>query len=437
MKIFILFLFISCYFVSILDAQATVCPAGFRLVNQNKCLKIFPNHKKHLEAEMDCTGFGGTLVTIKNAIDNRAVVNFAAASGAGYIWLGIFCFGNDTSTCYHDDSSGKLTYSSFAAGFPENDKSFGGCVYMGTNGKTAGQWMTGACEVTGLSYVCEVPTTLDDPTCLHSYNGYCYLPSHEMNSTYILKNTTFAEAEVICREYGSKLASVHSREEVDYIKTLYKGTKFNQIFLGGTLYLPNDFEWEDDTRMDYSYWDPIAPSNLDSTGKCMVMDVSDKVNSGMWTRADCEGNYDFLCRRTIGQPDLVKAREVSPKIKRVDVKDPADLPFFPDFSQCNTTLYLGPGSATSFGYPATSQSSFCTWKLAVLGPYRLGLYFTDFSVASEVYIYDEYGHMLGRPVGNQTPFQTLAPTNIVTMTHDSSNDKIGGYHGFEVFILPY
>ncbi|KAF1767666.1 hypothetical protein GCK72_007625 [Caenorhabditis remanei] len=53
------------------------CPTGFKLVNSNKCLRVFTNKLKHMEAETDCKYIGGTMVTVKTAIVSfRLLVTF-------------------------------------------------------------------------------------------------------------------------------------------------------------------------------------------------------------------------------------------------------------------------------------------------------------------------------------------------------------------------
>ena len=44
------------------------CPAGFSMLNQNKCIKVYTSSAKRSDATTQCTSLGGTLVTIKNAI---------------------------------------------------------------------------------------------------------------------------------------------------------------------------------------------------------------------------------------------------------------------------------------------------------------------------------------------------------------------------------
>ncbi|CAP27214.1 Protein CBG07164 [Caenorhabditis briggsae] len=427
-------------------AHGAVCPNGFKLINGNKCLRVFTNNLKHLEAETDCSYLGGTLVTIKNAVDNRAITNLAASVGANTVWIGVFCFATgNTTTCYSDDNSGVLNFKSFAAGNPAVQGN-GGCVYMQVSGKNAGQWMSAPCEVIGMPFICEVPLTNPDSSCKRNYNGYCYLPSHELQIS--SPNATYSQAEAICQSNNADLVSIHSKPEVDYIRAIYRNAGAQSIYLGAQAFLPDTFDWVDGSNWDFDNTDPLATIK----GDCLAMDLSSKPNNGMWSETNCQNINYFLCKRRIGgavmastvMPSLnvissleeeeenVEKKRVNP---RFNLKKHSELL---DYSNCNATILMSPGTITSFGYPNTQPPvAYCTWNLAALGPYRIGIYFTDFSTYANVRIYDEFGNLISQPNGNQRPFSVLGATNVVQITHDSSYDAYYNYHGFSATILPY
>ncbi|EGT49448.1 hypothetical protein CAEBREN_25294 [Caenorhabditis brenneri] len=446
--------FISLFLLFVLfsNVAAMVCPRGFSVVNNQKCLRVFSNKLKHLEAEIDCSYLGGTLVTVKTAIDNRGVANLASMSGATQVWIGMFCYptGN-TTTCYHDDNSGPLTYTSFAAGNPLYEGN-GGCVYMSTSGKTSGQWFSAPCEVIGMPFVCEVPPTVYDATCTRNYNGYCYMPSHEMDID--TANTDYAKAQATCQDNGANLVSIHSKPEIDYIRAIYQSSSITRVYLGAQAFLPDTFDWQDGTQYDYDYTDPLATTK----GDCLMMDLSKKDNNGMWSEISCTNIEYFLCKKKLVEPTAApvvttagtmntspaagdveqkEVEKVNPKFHRVRSALPHRQELL-DFSNCNTTIYMAPGVITSFGYPNTKPpATYCTWNVATLGPYRVGIYFTDFSVYNAVNVYDEYGNLITTAAYNKNPFQVLGTSNIVKITHDSRYDAIYSYTGFSATILPY
>ncbi|CAL2034817.1 unnamed protein product [Caenorhabditis brenneri] len=420
-------------------ATGIVCPRGFTVVNNQKCLRMFSSHLKHLEAENDCAYFGGTLVTIKNAVDNRAVTNMAASAGVTNVWIGVYCFATgNTTTCYHDDGSGTISYKSFASGNPAVQS--GGCVYMSVTGKSAGQWVSAPCEVIALPFVCESPPTVADPSCNLNYNGYCYMPSHAI--PYSPSITNYTNAQSICQANGGYLASLHSKPEIDYVRGIYRNAEYSAFLLGAQAFLPDTFDWDDGSHWDYDYTDPLSKTK----GSCLLMNLpSNDPVSGLWSETSRTSEYPFLCKRKIlAQTSVSTMKPVEVKERNLEEAlhiNQKNLPHHQellDFSNCNTTLYMAPGTITSYGYPNSKPPvTYCTWTVATLGPYRLGVYFTDFSTCLNVYLYDEHGNQLGNPSGNQPPFKVLGTSNIVKITHDSSYDATYGYHGFSATLLPF
>ncbi|PIC25441.1 hypothetical protein B9Z55_018373 [Caenorhabditis nigoni] len=350
-----------------LHNMRSICPSGFKKTN-DKCLKLHTKSLKHLEAEQECSQFGGTLATIKNAVDNRAIYNLAASAGVNSIWIGLFCYANGNSTlCIHDDDSGPMIFTNFKFGNP-NLQGNNGCVFMWTSGQRPGEWVTSSCGVVGMPFVCEAPLTLSDSTCKHNYNGYCYLPSHELNlsenGTY---NSTYSEASAICASYNATLASIHSKPEVDYIHALFKNSGAPGLILGA---LPADgFYWNDGSNWDYNNVNPLDKSNT----SCLLMDLATEPNYGLWSKTDCHSRNQFLCKRRISQEKVPeKANEV--------------------------------------------------WTMRVDLP---------------VYIYDEHDNLIGMAGFDISPFEFLAPGNVVKVVHDSKDDAANGHHGFNATILPF
>ncbi|KAF1753876.1 hypothetical protein GCK72_020433 [Caenorhabditis remanei] len=396
------------------------CPAGFSMLNQNKCIKVYTSSAKRSDATTQCTSLGGTLVTIKNAIDNRAISTIAASAGLQNIWIGIYCYNFHNVTCYHDDSTGVISYNSFRPGYPKEAYDIGQSVYMQTNGA---EWHTGYRDQMSLPFLCELPTTVADPNCTHNYNGYCYLPSHEIPG--IDSSTTYSKAQAICNANSANLASIHSKQEVDYIKSIYTNpNEISQITLGAEASQLHVFNWVDGSYFDYNYFDPL----VNSTGNCLQMDLSYRYDRGLWSEISCQSVNNFLCKRKIGATKQIK--ELSQHTNHFDLSDP---------SNCNTTLLMAPGVFTSFGYGTSPlPNTYCYWRLASVGAYKVGIYFTDFSVWFNMNIEDQYGETIARSTGNLQPFSVLASTTIATVTHLQTDDTPSyNRHGFRAVVLPY
>ncbi|EGT49496.1 hypothetical protein CAEBREN_11518 [Caenorhabditis brenneri] len=407
MKLFLLSTLLTTAYANI------ACPSGFTLV-LDKCLKVMPNPLTHTEAEVDCTYFGGTLVNIHSAIENRAVSEFASKSGLNKTWLGLFCFSEqNSSSCYHDDNSGTASvYNNFAPGYPLINGIYGGCVYMSTGGSLAGKWVSVKCEAESMPYVCEVPSTIYDPTCTHNYGGYCYYPSTELSTT----SATFSDAQSICQqEFNGNLASIHSKRENDYVVSLFRGNpNANYVLLGAQELLPKTFSWNDGSNYaDFDNRDPMDASNMN----CLAM----VTGTGLWTRMGCTGRIVFLCKRPISETVTP-----TPKAELV-ISNPSD------FSNCNTTFLMAPGAITSYGYLSlTPSTTSCTWRIVTLGAYRIRLSFVDVDTKNPVYVYDEYGREIRRVSYNTAAY---SPTNIMNVTFQDSG--LAGYRGFRAVAQPY
>ncbi|ULU08756.1 hypothetical protein L3Y34_019756 [Caenorhabditis briggsae] len=396
----------------------------------------------HRDAEVTCKASGGTLVTIKNAIDNQAVYNFANQGGVEAIWIGISCFGNTSSSCFWDDASGSaVSYNNFPAG-----SIYAPCTSMQTGDfqSLQGKWITRDCyDYSGMSmfspmpFVCEVPSTVKPwwmAGCVNNYNRYCYVKSMNLGMGTENRADTGTNADRICKSFGRNLPSIHSKMEVDYIRNLYNGTNTTHVYIGGQAGTGDRFNWLDGTAWDFNYMDPL---NIQK-GNCLVMDVQ---GDGLWSQEDCSQKFEYLCKsliitdptpaplttKTPGNPEIESAKES---------KLPENLL---DASNCNSTLLLAPGSIFSFGYP-NAPSSYCTWQIRALGPYRLGIYFNFWATYGALNISDQYGNNIGSFSGtyNRTPFPRYTPFNIATVTFEprpktgSEEDK--GFHA-EVLMI--
>ncbi|CAL2034824.1 unnamed protein product [Caenorhabditis brenneri] len=429
LALFLLFFLISPSF-------SLVCPPEYILVNEQKCLKIVWTPASHWEATQNCTAASGTLVTIKNAIDNRAILNLLSGTEIQEIWLGLSCFGNTASTCFWDNGSGSpILYNNFMG--PNITSLYGRCVYMSVAnwyGSNQGKWRNINCYngvtasvLTVLPYVCEAPPTTPSQmfpySCVNNYNGYCYY-TQNYRQTYNIAFTSCAMRAV------PNLTSIHSKMEIDYIRNLYKGTNTTMIYIGAQVDSNGRFYWADGSVWDFDYIDPLDFGK----GKCLVMDVQ---GYGLWSRVDCDQQFEFMCKQKIMVPPT--SAPVVSDANVFDEKENAEHPKqLYDASNCNSTLYLAPGSISSFGYPAYT-ASYCTWQLVALGPYRLGIYFDFWATYGTLTIYDEYGNNIGQFMGtyDRTPFPRYTPFNIATVTFEPMPKTGSGVDkGFHAVILP-
>ncbi|CAI5450381.1 unnamed protein product [Caenorhabditis angaria] len=107
-----------------------------------------PNARKH------CEELGGSLVTIRNSIDNSAILQFLSNSSSG-IWLGLTCHTNKSpEKCTWDSDGSAASYNNFLPGYPVTN--IGSCVYFDPpNQPLKGKWISATCDVEELLYLCE------------------------------------------------------------------------------------------------------------------------------------------------------------------------------------------------------------------------------------------------------------------------------------------
>ncbi|ULU08354.1 hypothetical protein L3Y34_019491 [Caenorhabditis briggsae] len=189
-------------------AAEPICTNGFTLVN-NKCLKLMSTTTNYNSAEQYCRGFGATLMTVKDSVENDDIKTFLKSS-ASMVWMGIYCITNEQ--CFWDDSSKNVSnYSNFATGFPLTDE--GNCVYFAV---ATGKWISGDCDSQQRASVCEMPTTVADD-CPNNFNGNCYT-FHDKQK--------FGDAQKICQQESGNLASIISEQENRYIMS--QASQFNK-----------------------------------------------------------------------------------------------------------------------------------------------------------------------------------------------------------------
>ncbi|EFP07139.1 hypothetical protein CRE_27930 [Caenorhabditis remanei] len=154
--------FIACLALLILPqltlatAGTPICTNGFTLIN-GKCWRFFATGASHRSAERTCMNYGATLVTVKNAIDNRAVQTIVGTSTYS-IWMGLYCFGNDVTKCLWDDASGSSElYDNFLSAYPQIET--GKCVVYSLQSSMVGRWYSADCQNETRAFVCELPTS--------------------------------------------------------------------------------------------------------------------------------------------------------------------------------------------------------------------------------------------------------------------------------------
>ncbi|XP_037118973.1 macrophage mannose receptor 1-like [Syngnathus acus] len=215
-----------------------------------------------------CVSEGGNLVSITSSAEE----DFVKATMAKYnhFWLGLSNQKCDKVWCRFEGGSQKLAWSdgetikhtNWAPNQLES-ADVASCAYVNQGGiGEPGKWRSGSCH-SSLAYMCKRPqscpegqtcspkhgpavvkTAYCDDNTFH-YDDYCY--------RYEKTHENYDNAEKFCQARGGHLASVHSKQEAQFV---YDHSQTQQSALVGLKNTTgDDYEWSDGTTFEYKQWE--------------------------------------------------------------------------------------------------------------------------------------------------------------------------------------
>lgn len=111
---------------------------------------------------------------------------------------------------------------------------------------------------------------------------YCYFPISK-------KYLTWKEAEDFCREKKSHLASINSKEEQSFIRTITSSS----VWIG--LRKKQEWEWSDGSRITYLNWSRGEPNNGGTSGVAEECAMHNSM-SRQWNDYPCNTKFNFVCK---------------------------------------------------------------------------------------------------------------------------------------------
>uniref|UniRef100_A0A9J8AAW4 C-type lectin domain-containing protein n=1 Tax=Cyprinus carpio carpio TaxID=630221 RepID=A0A9J8AAW4_CYPCA len=99
------------------------------------------------------------------------------------------------------------------------------------------------------------------------------------------------DAEVTCLNNGGNLASVHNKQQYDFLKSMISSSQ--SYWIGGyDAVSEGKWFWSDGSQMNYRLWNPGEPNNLESSEHCIQMNFG---AAGNWNDQKCTVKIPFVC----------------------------------------------------------------------------------------------------------------------------------------------
>ncbi|MEQ2275125.1 hypothetical protein XENORESO_021066 [Xenotaenia resolanae] len=268
------------------------CPADYISWYQN-CYKLVEDPATWDAAQAACEKQGGNLASIDMSYD-QAFVAGVVLQGKADAWIGLR---RKEEGSYMWTDNWPVFFTAWGPGEPSNIKDEG-CVSMHASIWFHGTWNDTKCDQ-AKPYICKISSVKPPPTpspgdgkCLSfwvPYGRYCYLVYDGK------EGFSWNDARHYCQSVRTELASIHSRAELEFIRSL-NNTKNHNLWIGLTRDRNFGWGWTDKTPLAFLNWAQGEPNSAFHPGDIAEENCVEMYLDGRWNDNNCLQKRGFVCR---------------------------------------------------------------------------------------------------------------------------------------------
>ncbi|XP_076014518.1 uncharacterized protein LOC143007034 [Genypterus blacodes] len=268
------------------------CPEGYISWYKN-CYMLVEEAADWDSAQKACAKTGGNLASIDMSYD-QAFVSGVVLQGKADAWIGLR---RQDDGSYKWSDSWPVLFTQWGPGEPTNIKDEG-CVSMHAWPYFHGTWNDTDCNQ-AKPYVCKISTEIPPPTpapgtgqCLprfKPFGQYCY---------YVYNGKagfSWPAAQYHCKKYFGDLVSIHSRAELEFIRTL-NYTLYHNIWIGLTRDQNFGWGWTDKSSVGFLNWAANEPNEAFHPGDIAEENCVEMYLDGRWNDNNCMQKRGYACR---------------------------------------------------------------------------------------------------------------------------------------------
>ncbi|CAG5896335.1 unnamed protein product [Menidia menidia] len=268
------------------------CPSGYTSW-YSSCYRLVEEPASWEKARAACRDQGGDLASIDMSYD-QAFIAGAVLQGKTDAWIGLR---REEDGSYSWSDGWPVFFTQWGPGEPSTVAGEG-CVSMHASARFHGTWNDTGCEQ-AKAYICKITSEKPPPTpspgdgkCLPfwvPYGRHCYAV-YDGQQGY-----SWPDARHFCQSLRTDLASVHSRAEQEFLRTL-NYTANHHVWIGLTRDRNFGWGWTDKTPLGFLNWAPGEPNAAFHPGDVAEESCVEMYADGRWNDNNCLQKRGFICR---------------------------------------------------------------------------------------------------------------------------------------------